>query len=185
MSRPATNLFLNLAMEPINASVTTRRPERDAAPSSPPNLGIDPPRPAREGYEWVWFPEGYWAEREMRSQYGNSKAADHRRWKWRSKSAKSQSHLGSESPELSPNTVMAGSPGRSLIPQSPYLSEEAHVQSLQNPLESGPWSPSMASRSQWLSGELISGFGPFGTMAVVDSKPEAASMPRKGFHSRP
>lgn len=24
----------------------------------------DPPRPAREGYEWVWFPEGYWAERE-------------------------------------------------------------------------------------------------------------------------
>lgn len=24
----------------------------------------DPPRPAREGFEWVWFPEGYWAERE-------------------------------------------------------------------------------------------------------------------------
>ncbi|RDW92118.1 hypothetical protein BP5796_01512 [Coleophoma crateriformis] len=25
---------------------------------------IDPPRPAKEGFEWVWFPEGYWAERE-------------------------------------------------------------------------------------------------------------------------
>lgn len=24
----------------------------------------EPPRPAREGFEWVWFPEGYWAERE-------------------------------------------------------------------------------------------------------------------------
>lgn len=26
----------------------------------------DPPRPPREGLEWVWFPEGYWAEREIR-----------------------------------------------------------------------------------------------------------------------
>lgn len=25
----------------------------------------DPPRPSRHGYEWVWFPEGYWAEREI------------------------------------------------------------------------------------------------------------------------
>lgn len=25
----------------------------------------DPPRPAREGLEWVWFPEGYWAERPL------------------------------------------------------------------------------------------------------------------------
>ncbi|TGO57692.1 hypothetical protein BCON_0063g00500 [Botryotinia convoluta] len=30
-----------------------------------PQQGIDPPRPAREGYEWVWFPAGYWAEREL------------------------------------------------------------------------------------------------------------------------
>ncbi|KAF8863201.1 hypothetical protein BDZ45DRAFT_738535 [Acephala macrosclerotiorum] len=26
----------------------------------------DPPRPPRPGLEWVWFPEGYWAEREVR-----------------------------------------------------------------------------------------------------------------------
>ncbi|OBT52439.1 hypothetical protein VE04_07307 [Pseudogymnoascus sp. 24MN13] len=25
----------------------------------------DPPRPPMLGYEWVWFPEGYWAEREL------------------------------------------------------------------------------------------------------------------------
>lgn len=25
----------------------------------------DPPRPAHQGCEWVWFPEGYWAEREV------------------------------------------------------------------------------------------------------------------------
>jgi parafibromin len=24
----------------------------------------DPPRPAKDGFEWVWFPDGYWAERE-------------------------------------------------------------------------------------------------------------------------
>ncbi|QSZ32639.1 hypothetical protein DSL72_002218 [Monilinia vaccinii-corymbosi] len=30
-----------------------------------PQQSIDPPRPAREGYEWVWFPAGYWAEREL------------------------------------------------------------------------------------------------------------------------
>ncbi|OBT91224.1 hypothetical protein VE02_00295 [Pseudogymnoascus sp. 03VT05] len=25
----------------------------------------DPPRPPMDGYEWVWFPAGYWAEREI------------------------------------------------------------------------------------------------------------------------
>lgn len=26
----------------------------------------DPPRPPRAGLEWVWFPDGYWAERQVR-----------------------------------------------------------------------------------------------------------------------
>ncbi|KUJ10305.1 uncharacterized protein LY89DRAFT_257183 [Mollisia scopiformis] len=26
----------------------------------------DPPRPPKPGLEWVWFPDGYWAEREVR-----------------------------------------------------------------------------------------------------------------------
>ncbi|KAI9650945.1 accessory factor associated with RNA polymerase II [Ciborinia camelliae] len=36
----------------------------DARPTSPQH-SIDPPRPARKGYEWVWFPAGYWAERQL------------------------------------------------------------------------------------------------------------------------
>lgn len=28
-------------------------------------FGADPPRPPKAGYEWVWFPEGYWAERRV------------------------------------------------------------------------------------------------------------------------
>lgn len=36
----------------------------DVKPSAS-QQSIDPPRPAREGYEWVWFPAGYWAEREL------------------------------------------------------------------------------------------------------------------------
>lgn len=28
--------------------------------------GLDLPRLAKEGYEWVWFPNGYWAEREFK-----------------------------------------------------------------------------------------------------------------------
>lgn len=34
------------------------------APSSSQGHAADPPRPPKEGMEWVWFPEGYWAERE-------------------------------------------------------------------------------------------------------------------------
>jgi parafibromin len=37
------------------------------SPSSfgpPVRNSVDPPRPAKPGNEWVWFPEGYWAERE-------------------------------------------------------------------------------------------------------------------------
>lgn len=26
---------------------------------------VDPPRPPKQDYEWVWFPEGYWAERPI------------------------------------------------------------------------------------------------------------------------
>lgn len=33
--------------------------------SSYSSIGTDPPRQPKPGYEWVWFPEGYWAEREI------------------------------------------------------------------------------------------------------------------------
>ena len=44
---------------------------------------IEPPRPAKEGFEWVWFPEGYWAERERRDSPNSRK----QRPKWFSRSS--------------------------------------------------------------------------------------------------
>jgi hypothetical protein len=37
---------------------------KDSNPSSS-GHSFDPPRPPRPGFEWVWFPEGYWAERPV------------------------------------------------------------------------------------------------------------------------
>ncbi|KAI1327533.1 hypothetical protein F5Y16DRAFT_371576 [Xylariaceae sp. FL0255] len=31
----------------------------------PPTISVDPPRPPKDGFEWVWFPAGYWAERQL------------------------------------------------------------------------------------------------------------------------
>ncbi|KAI1168340.1 hypothetical protein F5B18DRAFT_598051 [Nemania serpens] len=124
-----------------------------------PTTGIDPPRPAREGCEWVWFPAGYWAEREVVEAPTKDST---RVFRWGKRSRKS----GSESPKDSPGTLVtdtspaekterlldrparrrsltrpasssesAGSffpVNRTPLP-SPYLTEEAHVQSLQWP----------------------------------------------------
>ncbi|KAI0199270.1 hypothetical protein F4808DRAFT_218807 [Astrocystis sublimbata] len=126
-------------------------------------VAIDPPRPPKEGCEWVWFPAGYWAEREI-VELPPKEAI--KLFKWRSRSGKS----GSESPKNSPVTPLtthsltesrrekstdylagrrnqARTPGSSesgdhyfppdrtsetALP-SPYLTEEALVQSLQWP----------------------------------------------------
>jgi len=95
----------------------------------------DPPRPAKEGFEWVWFPEGYWAERELPS--GPRKASDGsvtRLWKWKSQSSKSKSSSDDQRGlPLSPMTLHTPPAGGvPFVPSSPYLSEEAHVHSLQN-----------------------------------------------------
>lgn len=94
-------------------------------------FNTDPPRPAKEGYEWVWFPEGYWAEREYQaSDMSLSKALDMRLWKRKKQSRRS--HSGS-SHDVEPLTQRTSS----FTPLSPYLSEEAHVQSLQKPRDPG------------------------------------------------
>jgi len=96
----------------------------------------DPPRPAKEGFEWVWFPDGYWAERELQSnQRKASDGSSARLWKWRSHSSKSKSSSDDQrGMPLSPKTIHT-SPGAGFapVPPSPYLSEEAHVHALQNP----------------------------------------------------
>lgn len=50
--------------------------------------GADPPRPPKEGHEWVWFSEGYWAERE--------KVEHMPRNRWFSRSSRQQSRDSSK-----------------------------------------------------------------------------------------
>jgi hypothetical protein len=120
---------------------------------SPSPVSIDPPRPARDGFEWVWFPAGYWAEREFRPLDGSrSKSNDGKIWKWRSRSAKSPSGAAAdtETHRISPKTLVHQvSDSRSHSPQSPYLSEEAHVQSLQHPV--AHWLSQKDRESEWLA----------------------------------
>lgn len=49
----------------------SRRPsQRSSGPKSP----SDPPRSARDGFEWVWYPEGYWAERPLERRRSSNKS---------------------------------------------------------------------------------------------------------------
>ncbi|KAI0889018.1 uncharacterized protein GGS22DRAFT_184593 [Annulohypoxylon maeteangense] len=96
----------------------------NSAPVSPSTF-IDPPRPARDGHEWVWFPAGYWAEREVIES--PRKVMKH--FKWRKRSGKSSSGKDTqEDLQRSPSNSWAQAPQN-----SPFLTEEAHVQSLQRP----------------------------------------------------
>ncbi|KAE9363510.1 hypothetical protein N431DRAFT_474532 [Stipitochalara longipes BDJ] len=56
---------------------------------------IDPPRPPKSGHEWVWFPEGYWAEREIRGFMPPSHDLKQKWWS-RSPAQKSQKSLASQ-----------------------------------------------------------------------------------------
>ncbi|KAI0478754.1 hypothetical protein GGR56DRAFT_689724 [Xylariaceae sp. FL0804] len=47
--------------------------------SGPSAAYMDPPRPAKDGYEWVWFPAGYWAEREI-VETAETKSKKSTRW---------------------------------------------------------------------------------------------------------
>ncbi|KAI3338644.1 hypothetical protein F4824DRAFT_72489 [Ustulina deusta] len=121
---------------------------------STPATAIDPPRPAKEGYEWVWFPAGYWAEREIVEAPSKDST---KAFRWRKRSGKSSSGSPKNYPlanktEVSLDNSTGGRPptrtaassesGGFAFPlnrapdaplPSPYLTEEAHVQSLQWP----------------------------------------------------
>lgn len=66
-----------------------------ASSTSPSSFGqlqrnlLDPPRAPKSGYEWVWFPEGYWAEREIRG-FMPTPSMTKRNWWNRSSGQKSQ-----------------------------------------------------------------------------------------------
>ncbi|KAK8128416.1 hypothetical protein PG984_009524 [Apiospora sp. TS-2023a] len=107
--------------------------------SRTPSYGVDPPRPAKEGYEWVWFPGGYWAERE-RVEVPRHSSHGTRHFKWRKKSGRNSSSRETgetwetDSTFQSSPKVPEPTDSVSQAPlASPWLSEEAHVASLQQP----------------------------------------------------
>jgi parafibromin len=60
-SRSASSRYPNITS--WSAGIRTTSPSSFGPPQHNP---ADPPRPPKSGHEWVWFPEGYWAEREIR-----------------------------------------------------------------------------------------------------------------------
>jgi hypothetical protein len=75
------------------------------------NNSVDPPRPPKAGFEWVWFPEGYWAERE-RHDISPSKEGSKPRW-WRRKSKvvgqtdTNRTHVNFEVPKIKIGSIMS------------------------------------------------------------------------------
>jgi len=86
------------------AGIKTTSPYSYGPPQRNP---IDPPRSPKSGHEWVWFPEGYWAEREIRGfmplshdpkekWWGTSSGQRSQRSQRSQKSQKSQKSLASK-----------------------------------------------------------------------------------------
>lgn len=98
------------------------------SPSSfgpPQRHAVDPPRPPKPGNEWVWFPEGYWAEREIR---GFKPPSHETKPKWWNRSSGQKSQVGqsqmsqsqkSQSPTKTANedNVVDNKASSSFIPQ--------------------------------------------------------------------
>lgn len=100
--------------------------------------GVDPPRPAKDGHEWVWYPEGFWAERELRPETPELSGLG-KRFQWRKRSGKGSSSRETETSAKaehhpshpSPKTIMDVLGKQPLA--SPFLTEKDHVKSLQRP----------------------------------------------------
>ncbi|KAI1490562.1 hypothetical protein F5X96DRAFT_694542 [Biscogniauxia mediterranea] len=146
-----TNPDLSLAH-----AVAARRSLRELYSSAPvtPSLYIDPPRPPKEGHEWVWFPGGYWAEREVVETPSKEFV---KVFKWRKRSGKGSSsretttinHL-QDSLEQAPSDTYEQQASRMPL-LTPFLSEEAHVQSLQRPSMPRHGNSSDSASSLWLN----------------------------------
>lgn len=98
-------------------------------------FSIDPPRPPREGHEWVWFAEGYWAERQPIPTRKAKSGISSRFWKWKPRYCrKSTSDAQDQASPTALETIPLSNFGIVRATKtSPYLSESAHVLSLQNP----------------------------------------------------
>ncbi|KAK3936391.1 hypothetical protein QBC46DRAFT_345676 [Diplogelasinospora grovesii] len=125
--------------------LTPVRTSKEYPPSPVVEYGVDPPRPAKEGYEWVWFPGGYWAEREFAPTPASlgqpppaSDGGGRSSWKWRSRSTLKTQSVGTdvEPRTISPRTVITQQQTTVIAAVSDSsrnacLSEQAHVLSLQ------------------------------------------------------
>jgi hypothetical protein len=102
--------------------------------------GVDPPRPAREGFEWVWFPGGYWAERHRVELAPVAsalmlKSSKWRKWSSRGSSSRETDKSDARSP-ISPKMQRSSDATPRAPMPSPYMSEADHVLSLQKAPES-------------------------------------------------
>lgn len=113
-----------------------------------PGLPVDPPRQARDGYEWVWYPEGFWAEREIgASSKGSGLDGKLRRWKGKSSSKGSQGSVDLDQGLLvarrGSGSSRRGSGGSSVglftpQPHTSFRTEREHVRALQHSSDNEP-----------------------------------------------
>ncbi|KAH9887164.1 hypothetical protein F4778DRAFT_786461 [Xylariomycetidae sp. FL2044] len=98
---------INDGLEPARGTFSqhNRRDHFGSAPATSSTI-VEPPRPAKPGHEWVWFPAGYWAERVV----VETPAKDFMKgFRWRNRTSARES----SSPDLEP--------GRQLSPR--YLGD--------------------------------------------------------------
>ncbi|KAF4637271.1 hypothetical protein G7Y89_g786 [Cudoniella acicularis] len=73
----------------------------------------DPPRPPRPGMEWVWFPEGYWAERERKElELFPRKEKSRKRWFNKSSNTSTNTNTNTPTPRRSVSKNLQATPQR-------------------------------------------------------------------------
>lgn len=101
-SQSASSRYKNIT--DWNAGASSTSPSSFGQPQR--NL-VDPPRAPKSGYEWVWFPEGYWAEREIRGFMSTPSVT---KWNWwnRSSGQKSQRSRKSQKSQSTQRSTNGG-----------------------------------------------------------------------------
>lgn len=131
----------------------------------------EPPRPAKDGFEWVWFPEGYWAERSIKRRTSSSEERERhlpanrqsKIFKWGGRASRSPRALSERSAER-PASQRSGTGISPLsdaqhplwqlpkgLPQSPYLSESEQVAALQQSVDPKSLKPGPPIHDTWRS----------------------------------
>lgn len=86
-----------------------------------PRHPADPPRPAKPGMEWVWFPQGYWAERELHAMSPRdsipSKQSGRQKWWNRTPEPKTPTSVPTDKTEGSAKSPPKTTPPKFEIPR--------------------------------------------------------------------